>query len=101
MRTVKKAARAYRESRMAPSKDCRDTRVNAVMSIVENASIAGVKFALRRISVEEELPKDGETVLVMKEAGDVSTAIYSENYFAVDFQGMSDGDVVYWRRIEL
>jgi hypothetical protein len=92
MKTVKEAAHGYFRKGQSGFVPAADT---------ESAFIAGAEFALRWISVEEELPKAGETVLVMNEAGDISTAIYSKNYFAVDFHGMNSGDVICWRRIEL
>jgi hypothetical protein len=66
MKTIEEEAREYRESVIAPSKDCQDPRVDVVMSIVEHAFISGVEFAQRRISVEKELPPCSHDEILIK-----------------------------------
>jgi hypothetical protein len=66
------------------------------------AFCSGAAFAQRRISVDEELPENGQLVLIKNKEGDISTARHSEKAkFAIDFYEISDKNVTHWRPVEL
>jgi len=97
MKTVDEAAREYAEKHTL--------KVGADRTKREFAFKAGVAFAQRWVSVDEELPEDQDLVLVKTTRGGYSTAylhgkesgfiIYGEDAY-VDF-----GEVTHWRAIEL
>jgi uncharacterized protein (DUF2126 family) len=97
MKTIQEAAQEY------AAQETRVTRSEHV------AFVAGVEFAQRWISVEEELPPkelengDSKTVFVKDEFGDCGFCHYSHKSRKWT-NGIHVGDwmgVVYWRPVEL
>jgi hypothetical protein len=117
MKKIEAKAKEYRESRIAPTKDYINPCVDIVMSIVENAFIAGVEFALRWISVKEELPEDVmelmksgsytftvSHVLVKTSKGDYIIAKrkqFRDRGWSWSGHGTFIDSVTHWRPIEL
>ncbi|GHT33164.1 hypothetical protein FACS189434_06660 [Bacteroidia bacterium] len=69
---------------------------------IEKAFLEGIEFAQRWINVADELPKQGDLVLIKTYYGDVSTARYNECLklkFAIDFLEICSKDVKFWRPI--
>lgn len=84
---LKKIARCYAQDELKDNH-------SAVEDVVASAFIDGVNYADSHphwISVEDELPKDGEYVLICNKRGLMTTSLYeneewviSETYLAVD-----------------
>ncbi|MDR1340656.1 MAG: DUF551 domain-containing protein [Prevotellaceae bacterium] len=94
MKTVKEAAREYIDPSHSGGTDYM-TRAQ------ERAYIAGVEFAQRWISVEEELPEFLEVVLVRNKNGFASAGRRGRARFIIDLSDMRDEEVTHWRHIEL
>lgn len=70
---------------------------------IEDAFVAGVEFAQRWISVEEEMPENNGNVLVKTKYGSISVAFYDVNYkdwCSVEQRGVAIIGVSHWRPIE-
>jgi hypothetical protein len=94
MKTVKEAAREYADPGHSGGTDY-------MTQAGERAFIAGVEFAQRWISVEEELPEFLEVVLVKNKNGFASTGRRGRARFIIDLSDMRDEEVTHWRHIEL
>jgi hypothetical protein len=95
MKTIKQAAREYWREGQLGFKPAADT---------ESAFIAGVAFAQRWISVDEELPPDRENILIKCGEEYVIVAGYymEENRaFYCPYISYSLGNATHWRPIEL
>ena len=98
MKTIEQAALEYAKKRYPKIKGEHEVNIdNGIFANSANSYIAGVKFAQRWISVEDELPKTNDgSVFVKLEDGRVTTSFMLE-----------DGDFAYnvkpthWRPIEV
>jgi len=75
---------------------------------IQNAFEAGVDFAQRWISVEEELPTDNEKYLVKINGWGIGLHPFNEHYQCWDdedgddyFTDAKGGKITHWRKIEL
>lgn len=75
--------------------------IGGVAEFQQSAFKKGAEFAQRWIPVEEELPEQGEEVLV-KDFGDCITVGYcSYNFWNVDTDSVDYSNITHWRPIEL
>jgi hypothetical protein len=106
MKTIKEAIEEYiggYDSDFYEADEVFPYSARAIVRNKERAFAEGVAFAQTWIPVEEEMPKNGQLVLIKNKEGDISTARYCENLkskFAIDFDEMSDKNITHWRPIE-
>lgn len=65
---------------------------------------AGVEFAQRWISVEEELPQINGKIILIKCSNDsafISSGFYDKNGFTTDYKFTSDIKITHWRPITI
>ena len=62
---------------------------------------AGVAFAQKWKSCDEELPEIGKIVLLKNDENDFSTGCWIGKYFKIDFDDLSSKTITHWRPIEI
>lgn len=100
MKTIKQASeeRANECVHNPNPNDYPDVSSGDIWDYIKDAFTAGVDFAQRWISVEEELPNKFEWVLCRSELHDCYIAPYlGESGFSVD----SDSEITHWRQIKI
>lgn len=96
MKTIKQAAKEFAESEIMETYD------SLIEELKRISFIYGAKFAQQWISVDDELPAAGETVLLKFENNEehVTTGIYIKSFHGDCAYQESGEQCTHWRPIE-